>query len=202
VFGIGVNDVEYAVQIKESVPGRYKNGKKKQRLVWMCPFYSVWADMLRRSYDERCKHRRPSYKEATVCEDWHRLSVFKEWMEKQDWQGNHLDKDLLLYGNKVYSADTCVFISPVVNTFLNEGRGNHGPWPIGVYWHKTYRKFKAQVSNPFNKYREHLGFFTCQNEAHKAWLSRKLEIAYMLAEKQTDDRVANALVERYKNYDM
>ena len=192
VHGVGINDSDYAVTVNE-----YTQGKWKQ--VWMCPFYLRWKDMLARCYG---LNRGTTYDECTVSDEWLTFSSFRTWMEKQDWQGNHLDKDLLLYGNKVYSADTCVFISPVVNTFLNEGRGNHGPWPIGVYWHKTYRKFKAQVSNPFNKYREHLGFFTCQNEAHKAWLSRKLEIAYMLAEKQTDDRVANALVERYKNYDM
>lgn len=36
--------------------------------------------------------------------------------------------------------------------------------------------------------------------AHKAWLQYKLEQARILATKQTDVRVAKALIDRYENY--
>lgn len=197
VFGVGVNDVEYAVQIKEVVSGRYKNGKQKQRLVWMCPFYSVWVDMLRRSYDKSCKLRRPTYNEAAVCEDWHRLSIFKAWMEQQDWEGKQLDKDLLLKGNKTYAPETCIFVSREVNMFLLDRAASRGEYKIGVSWHKGCGKFVAQCCNPLLLKKEHLGYFTTEESAHEAWAKKKLEHAHTLAELQDDSRIAEALIRRY-----
>jgi len=55
-------------------------------------------------------------------------------------------------------------------------------------------------SNPFTRKGENLGYFTCEEEAHQAWLKRKLELAHLLAAEQTDTRVAKALIERYTNY--
>ena len=43
-------------------------------------------------------------------------------------------------------------------------------------------------------------FIDCPNEAHKAWLKRKQELAILLAAEQTDDRVAKAIIDRYMNY--
>ena len=118
-------------------------------------------------------------------------------MKKQDWQGNQLDKDMVLEGNKVYSAETCVFVSPTVNSFTIDCGASRGEWLIGVYWDKQAEKFRAMCSNPFTKKRECLGRFTCEQEAHQAWLKRKLELAHELADIQTDHRVAKALIERY-----
>ena len=118
-------------------------------------------------------------------------------MEKQDWEGLQLDKDLLVEGNKTYSEDTCVFVSPMVNTFTIDRGADRGKWLIGVHWNKEKGKFQSQCSNPFTGDREHLGYFPCEQQAHEAWLKRKLELAHELAAIQTDPRVAKALVERY-----
>ena len=63
-------------------------------------------------------------------------------------------------------------------------------------WLQGAGKFRASCSNPFTQKREHLGYFTCEQEAHEAWLERKLELAHELAAIQEDPRVAEALVER------
>ena len=118
-------------------------------------------------------------------------------MVEQDWEGNQLDKDLLFEGNKIYSADTCVFVSPMVNTFVNDSGASRGKWLIGVYWDKEKAKFRAQCCNPFAKKNEKLGRFDSEIEAHEAWAKRKLELAHELAAIQTDERVAKALVDRY-----
>ena len=119
-------------------------------------------------------------------------------MEKQDWEGNQLDKDILFKGNKVYSAKTCVFITRTVNNFTIERGAKRGNLLIGVSWHKQSEKFRAKCNNPFSGMYEHLGMFTCEQQAHNAWLKRKLELAHELAAIQTDERVAKALVERYE----
>ena len=118
-------------------------------------------------------------------------------MEKQDWEGKQLDKDILIKGNKIYSAETCVFVTPMVNTFTNDQGLKRGEWPIGANYHKASEKFLAQCRNPVTKKLEHLGLFTCEQEAHNSWLKRKLELAHELAAIQTDPRVAKALIDRY-----
>ena len=107
VCGVGINDADYAVQKLETVG--YADGKRKQRLVWVCPYYQTWIDMLKRCYSDKLQERQPTYKGCSVSEEWLTFSAFKVWMEKQDFERKQLDKDLLFEGNKVYSAETCVF---------------------------------------------------------------------------------------------
>ena len=153
--------------------------------------------MLMRCYSGKYQESHPTYAGCTVSDEWHTFSNFKAWMEKQDFEGKQLDKDILFEGNKVYGAETCVFVTPSVNSFTTDSGSARGKWLIGVYWDKSAEKFKAQCRNPFTEKLEHLGRFTCEQQAHNAWLKRKLELAHELAAIQSDPRVAEALVERY-----
>lgn len=197
VFGVGINDADYVVQKKETF---YVNGVRKQKMVWICPFYRTWKEMLRRCYSDKFQEAHPTYKGCSVSEEWLTLSVFKSWMECQDFEGMQLDKDLLFEGNKVYSKETCVFVTQVVNLFTIDCGASRGECLIGVHWDKTTGKFRSMCNNPLTKKREHLGYFTSDIEAHQAWLRRKLELAHLIAAEQTDDRVAKSLIERYTNY--
>lgn len=198
VYGIGINDADYAV-VKWR-PIEYANGQRKRELVWICPFYRVWQSMLMRCYSTKYQERYPTYIGCTVSGEWLLFSNFRAWMDKQDWEGMQLDKDLLLEGNKVYGAEKCVFVSRMVNIFTIDRGNDRGEWLIGVDWYKRKNKFRSSCSNPFTKKREHLGYFTCEQEAHQEWLKRKLELAYELAAIQTDQRVAKALIKRYSKY--
>lgn len=197
VYGAGINDADYVTRKMETIE---VNGVRKQKLVWYCPYYRVWINMLERCYSEKFHERQPTYKGCSVSEEWLRFSNFKSWMEAQDFEGKQLDKDLLFEGNRVYSDKTCVFVSSAINNFTIE-RGNYrGEWLIGVYWSKETGKFVSQCRNPFTKKSEHLGYFTCEQEAHQTWLKRKLELAHLLAAEQKDERVGKALIARYTNY--
>ena len=197
VYGVGINDADYATKKWETIE---VNGVRKQKLVWECPYYRVWVDMLRRCYSSKFQERHPTYKGCSVSEEWLRFSNFKRWMENKDWEGMQLDKDILFEGNKVYSKETCVFVTKGVNMFTIDRGNDRGEWMIGVSWNKRDGKFQSQCRNPFTKKQEHLGYFTCEQEAHQAWIKRKLELAHLLATEQTDKRVAKALVERYTDY--
>jgi len=166
----------------------------------VCPYYRVWTHMLERCYSSKYQERNPTYEGCSVSEEWITFSNFRRWMESQDWEGKQLDKDLLFEGNKVYSGETCVFVTKAVNTFTVDSGAARGEWMIGVSLRKDRNKFEAQVNNPFTKKNEHLGYFTFEEEAHQAWLKRKLELAHLLAAEQTDTRVAKALIGRYTNY--
>lgn len=183
VQGVGINDATYA-----TCPA--VNGVRVT-----CQFYSIWSAMLRRAYSKNYKNRNPTYEGVTVCEEWHRFSVFKAWMETQDWEGKQLDKDLLVPGNKIYSPDTCIFVSSQVNCFLNKQTSSRGEFPIGVYFNKKNKKFLAQCRIlGYRARQEYLGLFDCPKEAHKAWLDRKRELAVELAALQSDGRVASAIL--------
>lgn len=193
VCGVGINDVDYSLSEPKLI-----NGKKKWFVT--CPFYKVWQQMLERCYGKKHAERNPSYVGCSVVEEWFRLSTFKAWMEQQDWEGNHLDKDLLVKGNKVYGPDTCVFISAKVNTFMTENKTSVGEHPVGVSYDKRKKKFSAQCNDASLGRSKHLGYFTEPQDAHVAWLAFKLTLAKMLASEQTDERVAKALIDRYENY--
>ncbi len=190
VYGVGVNDSDYNVTEHALVDG-------KDKIVRMCPFYSTWTSMLERCYSDKEQIRYPTYIGCSIVEEWKTFSVFKSWMEQQDWEGKQLDKDLFFHGNKIYGPEYCVFISGQVNLFMTERTSVRGEWPIGVIFEKNLGKFKVRCSNPFTKKNEHLGVFTYPNEAHQAWLKRKREHAIALAALQTDPRVAKALIDRY-----
>lgn len=195
VYGVGVNDADYVVQVKETVG--YIDGKQKQKQVWFCPFYKVWAGMLGRCFSETVKAKHPTYKDVTCCEEWLLFSNFKRWMGQQDWGGKELDKDIIFPGNKVYSPQTCVFVSQSTNMFVVASDSARGEWPLGVYWDKETKKFRAQCCNPFTKKVEYLGRFNCPKEAHEAWRKRKHELAQLVAATESDPRVVEALKKRY-----
>ena len=197
VFGVGNNDADDVVKKWESID---VDGKRKKKLIWICPFYRTWQNMLKRCYSIKFQEHNPTYIGCTVTDEWLTFSVFKNWMTTQDFEGNQLDKDLLFEGNKVYGPETCVFVSGAVNSFTIDRGNDRGEFLIGVSWHKGAGKFKVSCSNPFTKKGEHLGLFTCEQEAHQAWLKRKLELAYELSYEQLDERVAEALINRYSNY--
>lgn len=195
---MGINDADYAVQKYETVG--YVNGKRKQKLVWVCQYYQTWKNMLVRCYSAKCQEKNPTYKGCSVSDEWLVFSKFKAWMADQDFEDKELDKDLLIEGNKIYSAETCVFVTPMVNTFTLDCGAARGEWLIGMYWDKRREKFQSRCSNPFTGKREHLGMFTCEQAAHNAWLRRKTELAHELAAVQTDPRIAKALINKYENY--
>lgn len=185
VFGIGLNDVDYHVYSKV-------NGKTV-----ICHYYATWKHMLERCYCKKYLSKKPTYEGCEVCDEWLRLSIFKKWMETQDWEGKQLDKDLLLKGNKVYSPETCIFVEKSLNSFLTENNAKRGGSLIGVSRAGYINKFRAQCGDYFGGGKSYLGVFDSEIEAHAAWKKRKHEIACQLADLQTDERVAKALRERY-----
>ena len=202
VRGVGINDAGYVVRVRECTEERYPNGAKKSKLVWGCPYYGRWIDMLRRCYSKKFHEKKPTYLGCTVCKEWLTFSSFREWMITQDWKGKELDKDLLFEGNKMYSPETCVFVSREANVFVVTRGKSRGKYLIGCYWNKSKKKFQALCCNPFTKKQEYLGLFDTELEAHLAWKKRKHELSCELTNSEyvTDERAALALRNKYENY--
>ena len=200
ICGVGVNDADYVVQVKEVTEGRYKSGAKKAKVVWRCPYYTKWVSMLRRCYSAKYHASRPTYKGCTVCDEWLTFSNFRGWMITQEWEGKELDKDLLGRGSKVYSPNTCVFIPREVNTFITNNTGNNRQgYLIGATCSQPSGKFTSQCSG---QKQHHIGMFDSELEAHFAWKKRKHELSCQLANSEyvTDERVKQILLHKYENY--
>lgn len=153
-----------------------------------CKFYDRWRSMLRRAYCPKTLEKFPTYADVTVCTEWLKFSNFKKWMETQDWQGKQLDKDLLVRGNKVYSPEACCFVTVEVNNFITLQDAKRGDLPLGCSYNSMARRYQATVKNTY------IGLFDSPEEAHAAYLKEKIKIAGVLASKETDARIAEALL--------
>lgn len=191
IYGVGISDPGYATRHHEWIDGKLK-------IVWQCPFHATWKNMMGRCYSKAYRGRCPTYTGCAVSDEWLRFSSFRNWMESQDWDGKHLDKDILFPGNKIYSPSTCVFVSREVNLFLSNCLYARGKYPVGVVRRKDCSRFQARCSNPFTGKVESVGLFLSAEDARKAWLSRKHDFACRYADLQSDSRVAAALRERFK----
>lgn len=102
--------------------------------------YTVWKGMLQRCYSERHQKLYPAYVGCSVCKEWHNWQNFATWYyanlpEDADTVLYELDKDMKVPGNKVYSPDTCTFLTKAQNIDLTHA----GEWvfksPEGVKVH-------------------------------------------------------------------
>ena len=159
IYGVGILGVKYPPSI---------NGRNTKE-------YDLWYSMLRRCYSDSSKKKYPTYEGCKVSDNFKSYQYFYEWCNKQigfDNDGFHLDKDLLIKGNKVYSEDSCVFIPQEVNTLLTKSTSSRGEHLIGVYFNKKSKAFVAMVSR--NKGQpEYLGLFKTEIEAFNAYKEAK-----------------------------
>lgn len=190
VSGVGVNDAGYSVLVKERINGKYV-------VVWRCPHYLVWSNLLQRCYGPSRHKYSHTYAGCTVADEWLTFSKFKAWMELQPWEGNQLDKDILIPGNKIYSKETCIFVPGWINSFISNSQASRGIWPLGVSWNKGKNRFQAHCSDPFNKKHVRLGYYDNPQEAHEAWRACKHEHACRYADMQIDQRLSDALRKKY-----
>ena len=183
VYGIGVLGTKYPSKI---------NGVLTKE-------YVLWKGVLRRCYSTTLKKKHPTYEDCEVSDNFKSYDYFYEWCNSQIGFGNqgwHLDKDLLVKGNKIYSESTCVFLPQEINTLLTKREALRGEHLIGVYWHSKGKAFVAQVNKSKGK-QEHLGFFNTELEAFNAYKEAKESFVKEQAEKwkgKIDNRAYDALM--------
>ena len=83
------------------------------------PVYDCWSGMLARCYSEKWHNKHPCYIGCTVDPRWYNLQVFAKWygenFPSDSTERMELDKDTLIDGNKIYSPETCIFITKELN---------------------------------------------------------------------------------------
>ena len=131
--------------------------------------YSVWSHMLERCYSEKSRAKNKTYADCTVSDDWLIYPNFAKWFDCNYMEGLHLDKDILINKNKIYSEDGCRFVPRQVNS-LFIGRGaSRGTYPQGVS--KSGNKFAVYLSIEGTQWC--LGRFSTPEEAFKIYKEAK-----------------------------
>lgn len=177
VYGVGVNDSHDPTVL-------IVDGKRSA-----CPFYRKWTNMLYRCYSKEFHAKQPTYASCSVDPEWHSFMAFKSWMMAQDWEGKHLDKDIIIEGNKIYSPKTCVFVDQKTNQILTYSATSKRGFPLGVSRKRDGYQARCRKGRQ-NKY---LGSFDSVEKASTAYKEYKAELIMEVALRQTNPRVQDAL---------
>ena len=148
--------------------------------------------MLNRCYGKSYQSRNPNYYGCTVDKKWLSFTEFKSWMENQDWKGKQLDKDIKIIGNKIYSSETCLFVTQKINVLLINSKASRGIYPIGVSFDKTSNSFKSECMQ--NGKKKHLGRFDSPITAHLAYIKFKNKVIEDAANLQENEYIREYLL--------
>ncbi|QZI90420.1 hypothetical protein MYOV003v1_p0096 [Vibrio phage 207E48.1] len=174
VYGVATNDVEGSTYTKA---------------------YRTWSSMLERCYSAKYQAKKPSYIGCTPSSEWLLFSNFKVWFDDNYIEGYQLDKDLFIDGNKIYSAATCFFVPPRLNSLFLDNKASRGCNMVGVSYDPDRR------SKP---YQDRIGKmrFPTELEAHASYISSKRQLVLNELDKYesegiVDTRLIAAIRGRY-----
>lgn len=155
--------------------------------------YKLWHAMLGRCYYY------DNYKnKAIVCDDWLHFPNFARWVREypfkfeSDW---HLDKDIIIKGNKIYAPEFCSFVPRRINNAFAERKNESKELPLGVS-KSGNSKYKCRYYNLAGERVQVCGFDD-PNQAYKCFVKNKERVMRELAEfyrDNLDPRVYNSLI--------
>lgn len=134
------------------------HGDSKTRL------YTTYRAMISRCYDSKhASYTNYGKKGVTVCDLWRdSFETFKEWALLNGYDDTKvLDKDGIISNSKMYSPETCQFISKLKNATIKQSHNTSGY--VGVSYVSNMQKFKSTVG--FEKKSYHIGLFNTAVEA-------------------------------------
>lgn len=150
--------------------------------------YETWHGMFKRSYSELYHKRFPTYIECGVCPEWHNFQNFGVWYDKQyigdKW---HIDKDILINGNKIYSPEACAFVPEDINLLTSISKRKKSTLPAGVSRKKSKNGTISFIS-ALGVYgeRRYLGVYSTPDEAHRRYIIEKTKQIKLVASDYRD----------------
>jgi len=94
--------------------------------------YDTWHSMMTRCYCPKYQIKQPTYIDCTVDPIWHNFQNFAKWFDENYIEGYELDKDIKIYGNKIYSPDNCLFVSHKENIIKAQAKHYVFTSPEGI----------------------------------------------------------------------
>jgi len=147
--------------------------------------YSCWKSMIQRCFSEKEKLRHPTYRDVTCCDEWIYYSNFKKFYDENYYEVDehriHLDKDILVKGNKIYSPQTCMFVPQNINTLFIKREGVRGKYPIGVSYNKPNKNYTSNCRDNKGN-RKLIGSFNTPEQAFYSYKESKENNIKQIAE--------------------
>ena len=183
--------------------GKYKSKFNKKQTIQ----YQYWFDMMKRCYSKEYHKRFPTYKDCSVCEEWHNFQNFGKWFDENYYTIENetmaLDKDILVKGNKIYSPETCVFVPQRINSLFLKRNKSRGKYPIGTTYNKRDKKYEScchMYKN--NRYTRHaIGNFDTPTEAFTAYKTFKEQYIKQVAN-EYKDKIPKKLYDAMYRYEV
>lgn len=131
-----IRGIKNPYDISVSTRGYIGEGKHLSKIDdIVTPIYANWRNMLKRCYDESDRYLNPAYENCEVCKEWYNFQNFAQWYDENFYdcgEGRmHIDKDILVKNNKIYSPETCIFVPQRINMiFMTKGRKDDLPTGI------------------------------------------------------------------------
>ena len=127
--------------------------------------YASWYGMFTRCYNEKYHVTKPSYIGCSIDVRWYNFQNFIGWFKNnfnpEYMQGWHLDKDILVKGNKIYSPETCCFVPNEINILFTTVKcKGYRTRPCGKKFQVRLRKLNKETM---------IGDFNSEEEAFQAY---------------------------------
>ena len=183
--------------------GKYKVSENKK----LIKCYDTWHDMLRRCYDEKIHKKRPTYIDCEVCEKWHNYQNFAKWYEENYYEVGderiHLDKDILVKHNKIYSPETCIFVPQTINLLFVKCDSNRGESIIGTTPFKGKYVVQCNMINPKTGKSKNkcLGYYETQEKGFEVYKYYKEKNIKEVAD-YYKDKILQKLYNAMYNYEV
>lgn len=153
--------------------------------------YALLGNIKIRCYKENYQKKNPTYQGCYVCREWLKdSSFFYKWVDENYYiiegmpkKNIHLDKDILVPGNKIYSAETCLFVPLEMNIFIATLEKPDSLLPPGVYKYAD-GKYKPNIYICGKK--QFLGTYSTTEEAFEVYKPEKIKECERLADKYKD----------------
>ncbi|MBY6838715.1 hypothetical protein [Clostridium botulinum] len=177
--------------------GKYKvsiNGIKTEQ-------YLVWMSMISRCYNKKFHIKESTYKDCSVCEEWHNFQNFAKWFDENYYKIKdekiQLDKDILHKGNKLYSPYNCIFVPSRINNLFIKSDKARGKYPIGVNLHKKCVNYSSRCSVMNSRFE--IGYFNTAEKAFYAYKEFKEKYIKQVAN-EYKDKIPQKLYDAMYNY--
>ena len=151
--------------------GEYKaweNGKETR-------VYKTWKSMLERCYDKKYHEKYPTYIDCEVSEELHNFQNFAKWYDDNYYEIEnermHLDKDILVKGNKIYTTETCIFVPQAINKLFIKCDSRRGESVIGTSLKNGRYRVQCHLIDPKTgeSKQKHLGYYDTQEKAFEVY---------------------------------
>ena len=170
--------------------GGYKSRDERNKITNQ---YNAWSNMLR-CYSEKHRYLFEAYPACEICDEWCDFQVFAKWFDENFYNIDgrlHVDKDVLVRNNKIYSPETCLLLPQRINMiFMEKTKSTDKDLPNAIW--RGVKEFKVAYNG------KSLGVFKTLDDAIAAHDTAKRQHIKQVAEEyknKISEKVYKALLD-------